>query len=716
MTRGNRRPVAVFVAAVLAVLLVGSAAAATGTLASDATLSVAPAGDGVSFASVVDDPATYDDPVTSSTTDAPVLTEAATARDDSTIHLTQTLHRLPDRPGQYEADNRYRIPDQVVELEVTVPAEATAFQTRGFSAEGDGRYVWDGETAGPRLGFRMPANETVDRDDPLSGPGRYLFVDTGEWGIVQRPPLGHSWGWRGSPTVRFDRTLAASPGAAGSDVAYLGEYEERRHTAHDQRFRLVVPTRSDMAEEPATVFGTLANTSDALRVGDRDEEVFLVAAPTADVQWGARGVQIGDTDVWVRDSERVDDVENVWVHEYVHTRQDYQTTGETRWFTEAAATYYAALYALEGDRVGFDTFRNRLRMGTHGRHENVVLADTGTWQSHPDYYVGPLVLGDVDRRTRAASSSERALHTVFARMNDADGSVGAGQFYDFVADAGGADEANLTRRYAESTERPTLWNVSTHQAVFGPIPARIDYRLAAGVRENAIRASGPYRNRTLRYPYVVVPGERFSIDVVVENTGGTAGDYDVHLRNDEVTLDRRTGRIDPGSSVTVTTNGSLDRPGEYELRVGGERVPVTVWDPVEAEVTGLRTDASEDVRPGDPVTVTVTVRNDAGWPGERDVRVTADDGAGGRDEGDRTVAERTVRLDGESERTVTATVTFDEPGTYQIGVADSDVTPRTVRVAADRGPLPAVGPVAAALAGVAVLLAMVVAALLARRR
>jgi len=68
------------------------------------------------------------------------------------------------------------------------------------------------------------------------------------------------------------------------------------------------------------------------------------------------------------------------------------------------------------------------------------------------------------------------------------------------------------------------------------------------------------------------------------------------------------------------------------------------------------------------VTVAVTVRNDAGWPGERDVRVTAaDQSAADRNSADRTVAQQTVRLDAESERTVTATVTFDQPGTYRLG-------------------------------------------------
>jgi len=119
---------------------------------------------------------------------------------------------------------------------------------------------------------------------------------------------------------------------------------------------------------------------------------------------------------------------------------------------------------------------------------------------------------------------------------------------------------------------------------------------------------------------------------------------------------------------------------------------VSVWEPAAAEVTRFRTDSGDGVRPGESVTVAVTVRNDAGWPGERDVRVTAaDQSAADRNSADRTVAQQTVRLDAESERTVTATVTFDQPGPTDWGgrqqrhVADGDRR-RRARTGSGHGP------------------------------
>ena len=65
-------------------------------------------------------------------------------------------------------------------------------------------------------------------------------------------------------------------------------------------------------------------------------------------------------------------------------------------------------------------------------------------------------------------------------------------------------------------------------------------------------------------------------DVVAENSGGTAGTYDVALRHDDATLDRRTGRLEPGAAATVTLAGSLDEPGDCLLRTGDAEIPVTV--------------------------------------------------------------------------------------------------------------------------------------------
>ena len=123
-----------------------------------------------------------------------------------------------------------------------------------------------------------------------------------------------------------------------------------------------------MREAPRSVLDSLADASNALRVGDRDDEVFVVAAPTSGVQWGVRGYQTGESDLWVRDVEPVDSAENPWVHEYVHTRQDFALDPEMRWFREASASYYAALLTYEQGRVPYDGFSQRIGAGANSSY------------------------------------------------------------------------------------------------------------------------------------------------------------------------------------------------------------------------------------------------------------------------------------------------------------------------------------------------------------
>jgi len=89
-------------------------------------------------------------------------------------------------------------------------------------------------------------------------------------------------------------------------------------------------------------------------------------------------------------------------------------------------------------------------------------------------------------------------------------------------------------------------------------------------------------------------------------------------------------------------------------------------------VSGVRLDADR-IGPGESVTVTATVANDAGHPGRATLTVSAD----GEDR-----AERTVALDAGEQRTVEIPVAFELTGSYRIAVGDGrESAETTVRVA-----------------------------------
>jgi PGF-CTERM protein len=635
-----------------------------------------------------------------------------TAADDSTVELTQRLRLVPEQKGVYEIGHRYRLPDQLRRLEVTIPEDSTVVSTSGFSRDEGRTYEWDGATDEPRIDYRLPGNRTVDQTGPIGAAGRLTFVDVGEWALVAPPAGSHSWGWVGDGDVGFQRSMETSEGATGNRIAYLGPSTEYTHTAHGQRFRLIVPASASLEESPEDLFASLSDASDRLRVGDRDEEVFLVAAPTPDgIEWGVRGLHTGGSDVWVRDFERLNEADNVWLHEYVHTRQGYASTADARWFTEGSAVYYAALLALEQERIGYDAFRDRLRAGERD-YDGSILAEPQTWQGNANYHAGSLVAGDLDRRIRLDSDGETSLQAVFRRMNGKDGTVSAADLQSYLAAVGGEDVAAAGKRYTETTARPETWSAEQHREAFGEgsVPTEITYVLAAD--GDAVRVGGAYRNRSLDpgEPIVVVPGERLAFDVVATNHGGV-GDYEATFRVDDEPVSTQSGRLDPDESTRLTFEHTFERTGRHAVSIGTETVRIEVREPASARVTDLSVKRSE-LTAGGSVRLAATVRNDARHPGELRLSFTRDG---------QSIATRRVRLDVGATRTVSTTVRFENPGTYVLGLGNASAETAVVTVIEEETPtLTATGTpgfgVAVAVTAVLLATASLAVSLTSRRR
>lgn len=554
------------------------------------------------------------------------VADEAMPQGENTISLTQQFQRLPEEPGTVQVTLVYTVPDRVVTLETDIPTEAILSRSNGFERRNDTRFRWTGTSQRASLTYELSVNETVDRTDPLSQSGRYVSVDTNDWSLFERPTTATNWEARGRTPIAVDRRRStAGPGSAGQWLVFLGEYERHERTAHGQQFELIVPTAADMQEQPAAVLDAMANSSDGLRVGDRDDRVFLVAAPTGTVKWGVRGVQTGDTDIWVRDDERLDQVDSAWIHEYVHSRQSFALTGRTLWFEEASASYYAALLSLEQDAIDFDAFDERMRAGTGPVNDAVVLSNRSTWQEHPDYTKGALVAGQLDRRLRVESDRERTLQDVFRELNGQRRPITQLDFLETLAAAGGTGVLDVGQTYTETPANVTTWNRTTHAAVFGQLPARVGYELPPVGEAGAYRIGGEYRSATVGAgePIVLVTGERLTVDTIVNNAGGTAGQYNLSLRVNRTAVNETSGRIGASQSTRVALSHRFPTPGNYVVGIDGESINVTVKRPASARVVSLVVDNAQ-AQQGDSVTLTATVRNDATLPGKVTVVFTRD--------------------------------------------------------------------------------------------
>ncbi|OYR55499.1 hypothetical protein DJ73_02015 [Halorubrum sp. Ea1] len=713
MTRSGSDPA---VRSVLAVLLVAMLLAAALPAAGSAAVGErAGAAEHVSHGSV--GPASLDGGESVSSA-ADRAARTAQADDSDAIRLRNELFATDER-GTVGVTTRAEIPDRVTELRVTLlSANDAAVEADGFEpaddAGADGStWAWDGETATPSLTYAMDANDTVEEAGPLGARGSYRFVDAGEWALVRTPRTRASWSYTGryDGQVRLTRENAVDgEGVASQAMAFLGPYEEHVREAGGQRYRLIVPAAADLEAPPEEVFGVFESASTALQVGARDETVFAVAAPTGDVGWGVRGLQVGDADLWVRDAEPAGTATDVWTHEYVHTRQAYRTDASGRWITEASATYYAALFALDRGAADFEEFERTLARGERDPDASAVLADPGTWERNPDYTKGALVAGEIDRRLRVATDGSASLATVLRELNAADGPVTNEDILDAIeaaaAEGADAETAAAVRAEAErlTTTRATAetWDRGAHAEAFGETPAQVGYALA----DDGVRATGEYRDRPVaRGPVELVAGETLAAAVDVANTGGVAGEYDLALTVDGDAVATRTGTVDAGAETTVRFERAFAEPGEHAVRVAGERLTVVVSEPAPPSVRGVST-AAERVTAGDPVRVTATVGNDARLPAGADVEFRVDG---------ETVATAPVRLDSGDQTTVARNVTLGESGgTRVIGgdreanvsvVGPVDGASTTVTVerngpvagATDDG-VPGFGPVAAVLA------------------
>ncbi|WP_123532990.1 PGF-CTERM sorting domain-containing protein [Halosimplex salinum] len=585
----------------------------------------------------------------------------------SNITATQEFRLTPNDRGRITVVQRYRVPERVAALKPQLPAEVSVTGTTGFSQADGQTYEWDGNTTDPQITFVMDVNETRDLTGPEGARGRYLFVDAGDWALFRQPSIATSWSYQGGEPVGITReSTTAGPGYVGDWMVYMGEVETHERTAHGQRFQLIVPDRASLAESPDDILDTMATAADQLRVGDRDDEVYAFAAPTTTVEWGVRGLQYGDSDMWVRDAEALATAENTWLHEYVHTRQDYDTDASAKWTTEAFATYYAAHLAMEQGHANYDGFRDVIRQGTVRPQSDAVLTEPSSWANAANYLKGSLVAADTDRRIRLATDQSRSLQAVFSAMNAHQGPVNHRTVFESVGTVSSADVRQAAVTYARTERTPDLWTKAAHAEAFGPTPARIEVGFADGADRFAV--GGPYRNASVEgSDLTVFTGETLTLTGAVSNTGGAASEYEARFAVDGRVRATETGTLQPGDRVTHSFERSFSEPGEHILAVGSDEVTVEVHDPVAASVTGLAANRTQLSEAG-AVAFTATISNPTGVPARGNVTLRGPNGP---------IIDRQPALGPDENRTVSGVARL-ERGEYEFSVGDADTLTVTV--------------------------------------
>jgi hypothetical protein len=357
-----------------------------------------------------------------------------------------------DGAGTVSVDLAVGLTEPTAEFRVSLPRGAEVTATEGFERVEPGRYEWDGRTEAPSLTYRAAVNETVGDS--------VRFAATADWALVDLTDLDAAYSWRSFGTTDYERRFAAPEGHTGASMAYLGAQRVASATGAGQRFTVVHPAAASTNLSAATYAGTLAAVADDLRVGGRAPTVTAFIAPppvgSEGGEGGTGGLSAG-ADLWVAagaatttDANGTRVAEPIFIHEYVHTRQNYSLADDMTWFTEASAFYYMVLTPYQRGAITRSAFERRFRVPDSRR--DAVLTGTTAAQYRTWARKGPRTLATLDRRVRMATNGSRTLQDVFRRVNDREGNVTYAEFRAVVGEVAGTSQADWLDRHVDGPE------------------------------------------------------------------------------------------------------------------------------------------------------------------------------------------------------------------------------------------------------------------------
>lgn len=259
-----------------------------------------------------------------------------------------------------------------------------------FRRDPDGFYQWRGDGTPPEFVY------TVHEDV-------YERVDVNEsWAFGHDYALLPSFAYNGEKRQR----LVAENGYGTSEYVLLGEYTTAKTSGRDNHLTAVVSTAISDDIDAGRAVETLAEVTRSFDVGGDPANTTMFVVPAS--YSGPFGIG-GDRNLLIRGDAVWD---GLMTHEYLHTRQEFETAADMQWFLEGSAFYYMALVPYNRGTMDWDEFERRVAPVGH----TVALTET---TSYSDARLrGPRVLGALDRRIREATNNTRTLEDVYRRLNE----------------------------------------------------------------------------------------------------------------------------------------------------------------------------------------------------------------------------------------------------------------------------------------------------------
>jgi hypothetical protein len=358
---------------------------------------------------------------------------------DRSIAVQYTLDREPNQTGRVRVTATIERPRRVTGLSVRTPGEATVLQADGLQSDGD-RWRVSGDTERARLTYTVPVG--------LSTTFGQRTADTHNWTLLARQEvsLRARWRWHVGPRPTWNESLALAPGqsgVAGRTAAYIGPHETETRTVDGDRITLIVPAASDLRPNRTAVLDAISHAKRVSTAGRDHDHIRVFVAPN-ELAPGGYTPSNGASDVIVNAGEPVRSPVNVWVHEYRHTRQTFETAPAMDWLSEGSADYHTAALTYSAGEIDGDQFRDRV---TTERHETADLTRPDSWDGPgAQYHKGTRVVAAIDARLRQATDGSRTFEAVLDRLTRQDERITLGLFAEAVSAVAGDDLDGFVRR------------------------------------------------------------------------------------------------------------------------------------------------------------------------------------------------------------------------------------------------------------------------------
>jgi len=255
---------------------------------------------------------------------------------------------------------------------------------------------------------------TVRSVDPARSSAEY------DWAIVDRSSLP-------APLRAVDDGPAHDVVGFGN-WALVGATETATVPIDGTTLTVVVPDGRDV--DPDRKAGFVEAFAGPYRLSGDTDTVVLVSVPDT---LPNKGLMYAEDRGYVTTESFWDgDAHSVWVHEYIHARQDFQTASGMAWFREASARYLSYRFMQE-QYDGVTKSDVRTALAAHSNGGAVTLANRTSWEgTTAHYHDGARLLAAIDAEIRAASAGEHTLVDVFRTMNAEDEPITVERFVELV--------------------------------------------------------------------------------------------------------------------------------------------------------------------------------------------------------------------------------------------------------------------------------------------